>query len=86
MADSEYCSQETTDEGTRGKFQWIKTAVNDTATAACNYGPSDEVATRPCLPSSTWGIPSLSVCRTIASDKLNLISMVSSYTYQLKTI
>ena len=73
-----YCSQETTDEGTRGIFQWTKTAVNEIATAACNYGPSDELAARLCVSVNTWAAPSVAACRTIVSEQFDMIVKVSN--------
>ena len=73
-----YCSHETTDEGTRGTFQWTKTAVNDIATAACYYGPTDEMATRLCVSLDTWAVPSVAACRTVVSEQFDMIVMVSA--------
>ena len=73
-----YCSHETTDEGTKGTFQWTKTAVNDIATAACYYGPTDEMATRLCVSLDTWAAPSVAACRTVVSEQFNMIVMVSA--------
>ena len=75
-----YCSHEITDEGTRGTFQWTKTAVNDIATAACYYGPTDEMATRLCVSLDTWAAPSVAACRTVVSEQFDMIVMVSILT------
>ena len=73
-----YCNHETTDEGTRGTFQWTKTAVNDIATAACYYGPTDEMATRLCVSLDTWAASSVAACRTVVSEQFDMIVMVSA--------
>ena len=73
-----YCNYETTDEGTRGLFNWNETEVNTTASTSCRYGPTEEMPTRRCVSSLNWVAPSVSQCRTVVSTQFSNIQKVSS--------
>ena len=75
---SDFCNNETTDEGTRGTFQWNKTEVNTTAITDCFYGPAEVVATRLCVSSNTWATPSVDQCKTVVSEQFSGFQRVSS--------
>ena len=73
-----YCNYETTDEGTRGLFNWNETEVNTTASTSCHYGPTEEMPTRRCVSRLNWAAPSVSQCRTVVSTQFSNIQKVSS--------
>ena len=73
-----YCNYETTDEGTRGPFNWNETEVNTTASTSCFYGPTEEMATRLCVSRLNWAAPAVSQCRTVVSTQFSNIQQVSS--------
>ena len=73
-----YCNDETTDEGTRGFFNWNEAEVNTTARTSCFYGPTEEIPTRQCVSRLNWAAPSVSQCRTVVSEQFNSTQQVSS--------
>ena len=57
-------------------FQWNETAVNRTASTSCLYGPAEEMATRQCVARNMWASPSVTLCRTVVSEKFQDLNKV----------
>ena len=64
FAELGFCSAEVTSDVERGIYVWKEAEVGSSSQTQCDFGPSNEQATRECESRNTWGEPQIQMCGT----------------------
>ena len=62
-----FCEASITSDVDRGEYVWEETKVDSSTQTPCDFGPSNEQATRECERRNSWGEPQILMCGTQVS-------------------